>query len=200
MTADPKPVPLRQFFEGLAEYAFESRLGVADPPLIDYVADMLARFIQMEAVYKLRHPAGRRLDEVTDMLAEAQLRVGTAKREIHRHIGDFTLFWTGVYPESLPRLRSAKRKDYMVDYCAGQTGVPDRQHDPGRRPIAGRRSAGAIEPRLRRLRPGAGRSPARMGASRTGRRLADRLAQLKPGRSRRAPRQVCSSRTAVSWR
>ena len=32
MTADRSPVPLRQFFEGLAEYAFESRLGVADPP------------------------------------------------------------------------------------------------------------------------------------------------------------------------
>ena len=118
MTADPKPVPLRQFFEGLAEYAFESRLGVADPPLVDYLADMLARFIQMDAVYTIRNLTGRRMDEVVDMLAEAQLRVGSARREIHRHIGDFTLFWTGVYPESLLRLRGAKRKDYMVDYCA----------------------------------------------------------------------------------
>jgi hypothetical protein len=117
MTADPKPVPLRQFFEGLAEYAFESRLGVADPPLVDYLADMLARFIQMDAVYTIRNLTGRRMDEVVDMLAEAQVRVGSAKREIHRHIGDFTLFWTGVYPESLLRLRGAKRKDYMVDYC-----------------------------------------------------------------------------------
>ncbi len=118
MTADRNPVPLRQFFEGLAEYAFESRLGVADPPLIDYVADLLTRFIQMDAVYTIRNAVGRRVDEVADMLAEAQLRVGEAKREIHRHIGDFTLFWTGVYPESLPQLRSTKRKDYLVDYCA----------------------------------------------------------------------------------
>jgi hypothetical protein len=51
------------------------------------------------------------------MLTEAQQRVGSAKREIHRHIGDFTLFWTGVYPEALMRLRSTDRRDYLVDYC-----------------------------------------------------------------------------------
>ncbi len=117
MTADRKPAALRQFFEGLAEYAFESRLGVADPPLVDYLADMLARFVHSDAIYTIRNLTGRRLDEVVDMLAEAQLRVGSARREIHRHIGDFTLFWTGVYPESLLRLRGADRKDYMVDYC-----------------------------------------------------------------------------------
>jgi hypothetical protein len=114
---DRNPVALRRFFEGLAEYAFESRLGVADPPLVDYLADLLARFVQADSIYTIRNLTGRRMDEVVDMLAEAQLRVGSARREIHRHIGDFTLFWTGVYPESLPRLRAAHRKDYFVDYC-----------------------------------------------------------------------------------
>ena len=39
------------------------------------------------------------------------------RREAHRHIGDFTLFWTGVYPEALPRLCGRGRKDQFVDYC-----------------------------------------------------------------------------------
>jgi hypothetical protein len=117
MTDGRKPLALERFFEGLAEYAFETRLGIADPPLVDYLADMLARFIRYDAVYAIRSLTGRRMDEVVDMLAEAQLRVGSARREIHRHIGDFTLFWTGVYPEALLRLRGANRKDYMVDYC-----------------------------------------------------------------------------------
>jgi hypothetical protein len=52
------------------------------------------------------------------MVAEADVRVGDARREVHRHIGDFTLFWTGVYPEALRRLRSPAKKDYFVDYCA----------------------------------------------------------------------------------
>ena len=37
-------------------------------------------------------------------------------REVQRHIGDFTLFWTGVYPEALPKLRASLRKDHLIDY------------------------------------------------------------------------------------
>ncbi|MCA8998332.1 MAG: hypothetical protein KDA80_15135, partial [Planctomycetaceae bacterium] len=29
----------------------------------------------------------------------------------------FTLFWTGVYPEALKRLKNWERKDALVDYC-----------------------------------------------------------------------------------
>ena len=29
-----------------------------------------------------------------------------------------TLFWTGVYPESLRELRSVEKKDFFVDYCS----------------------------------------------------------------------------------
>ena len=50
------------------------------------------------------------------MLVEAERRVGLARREVHRHIGDFTLFWTGVYPESLHPKRSDPL-DRFVDYC-----------------------------------------------------------------------------------
>jgi hypothetical protein len=43
--------------------------------------------------------------------------VGDARREAHRHIGDFTLFWAGVYPEALRKPRR-NRHDYFGDYCA----------------------------------------------------------------------------------
>ena len=42
---------------------------------------------------------------------------GRTHREVHRHIGDFTLFWTGVYPETLKKLRSALSRDSFIDYC-----------------------------------------------------------------------------------
>ncbi len=109
---------IQRFFNGLAEYAFESRLGIADPPLVEYLADMLTRFVHSDAVFAIRNLTGRRVDEVVDMLAEAQCRVGTARRDIHRQIGDFTLFWTGVFPEALLRMRNTDRKDYLIDYCA----------------------------------------------------------------------------------
>ena len=111
-------VSLYRFFSGLAEFTFETRLGIADPALVDYIAALLARFIHCDAIYKVRNPAGRPLQEVGEMLVEAEARMGDARREIHRHIGDFTLFWTGLYPEALRRLQKQPRLDYFVDYCA----------------------------------------------------------------------------------
>lgn len=117
MAADRPHVPLRDYLAGLAENAFESKLGVADPPLVDYLVELLTRFIRTDALFALRDLAGRRLDEVADMLVEAEARHGDAKRECHRHIGDYTLFWTGVFPEALPRLCGRGRKDQFLDYC-----------------------------------------------------------------------------------
>ena len=108
---------LYRFFSGLAEYTFEGRLGVADPPLVDYIAALLTRFVHSDTIYCIRNPSGRRLEEVAQMLVEAEARIGNPRREVHRHIGDFTLFWTGVYPEALRRLQSSSRLDYFVDYC-----------------------------------------------------------------------------------
>ncbi|MBX9680554.1 MAG: hypothetical protein K2X38_17490 [Gemmataceae bacterium] len=109
---------LRRFFSGLTENAFVADLGVADPPLVDYLSGMLSRFVHMDAIHRFRE-TGKTLAEVADMLLEAEAMPpeGRTARELHRHIGDFTLFWTGVYPEGLRRLRSAMKKDHFVDYC-----------------------------------------------------------------------------------
>ncbi len=112
--------PLRRHFAGLTEHTFIETLGVADPPLTDYLSGLLSRFIHMNAVYRLKDVAGKQLEEVVDMVVEAEAMPpqGRTRREIHRHIGDFALFWTGVYPEALKKLRSEYRKDHFVDYCA----------------------------------------------------------------------------------
>jgi hypothetical protein len=111
--------PLRRLFSGLTEHTFMTTLGVADPPLTDYLSELLSRFVAMDAVFRLKDAAGRRLEEVADMMiqAESMPPEGRTRREVHRHIGDFTLFWTGVYPEALARLRSALSKDSFIDYC-----------------------------------------------------------------------------------
>jgi hypothetical protein len=111
-------IPLaHRYFAGLAEAAFQGRLGVVDPPLVEYVARLLVRFVHIDAIYRIRDLIGRRLDEVVEMVGEAEQRLGSARREVHRQIGDFTLFWTGIYPETLKHLRSPERKDHFVDYC-----------------------------------------------------------------------------------
>jgi hypothetical protein len=112
--------PLRRLFAGLTEQTFSTALGVADPPLVDYLSTLLSRFVHTDAIFRLRDALGKRLFEVADMILEAESMPAAARtrREYHRHIGDVTLFWTGVYPEALERLRPDRAKDYFVDYCA----------------------------------------------------------------------------------
>ncbi len=106
----------RRFFAGATEQAFMTELGVADPPLIDYLTEMINRFISTNNIYSVRGLRGERLTQVTDMLVEAEARQGLAKRTLHRHIGDFTLFWTGLFPDVADRLRKENQKDSLVDF------------------------------------------------------------------------------------
>src|SRR5437588_495235 len=111
--------PLRRLFAGLTEQTFLQTLGVADPRLTDYLSGLLSRFLHVDALYRLRDGRGRRLEGVVEMVVEAEAlpAEGRTRREVHRHIGDFTLFWTGVYPEALRRLRSRLSADQFIDYC-----------------------------------------------------------------------------------
>lgn len=112
--------PLRRFFAGLVQHAFFQGLGVADVRLADYLADLLCRFVRMDAIFGVRGVEGRRLEEVAEMLTEASGPAASQNREraIHKHVGDFVLFWTGVYPEFLRRLRAPHKKDHLLDYMA----------------------------------------------------------------------------------
>ena len=110
--------PLRRLFAGLTEHAFQSTLGVADPPLVDYVSGLLSRFIHSDTIYRLRGAGGRRLGELVDMLIEAEKlpAEGRTRREYHRHIGDYALYWSGLYPEAVGRSQRYASKDHLVNF------------------------------------------------------------------------------------
>lgn len=107
---------LRRLFSALTEHTFQVDMGVADPVLTDYLAEMLMRFTRSADIYRFRDVEGRRLVDVADMLSEAGQRVAKPQRELYRHIGDYTLFWSGVFPEALSRLQSADSRDHLIDY------------------------------------------------------------------------------------
>jgi hypothetical protein len=109
---------MQRYFAGLTETTFYSQLGVADTSLIDYVSDLLIRFVRNDVVYCFRSVTGRPLLSVSEMVAEAAARLGDAKRELHQYIGDFTLFWAGVYPEALRRHVEPAGGDQFESYRA----------------------------------------------------------------------------------
>ena len=118
MWEPPAGHPLRRMFAGLTEHAFLSNLGVADPPLIDYLSGLLTRFVHTDCVFRLRDGAGHALTELAVMATEADKLPadGRARREYHRHVGDFALFWSGLFPEAVNRIQHGPCRDHVIGF------------------------------------------------------------------------------------
>lgn len=112
--------PLHQFFNGLVDEVVPSSTGLDHRGILAYLADLLKRFAAVSEVYRLRDLEGRRLAHVAELMHEVEHGLGSFsesfERDFRRHIGDLTLFWTGVFPEALPRLQGARSPDHAVDY------------------------------------------------------------------------------------
>jgi hypothetical protein len=112
---------LRRMFSGLIEQVFIADLGVCSPALTDYLSNLLAGFIHVDQIYRLRTVDGEVIREVSRLQAEADtgLELDQPERErvVQRYIGDFSLFWTGIYPETLqarPRYGVDRLREYVL--------------------------------------------------------------------------------------
>ncbi|NDC54370.1 MAG: hypothetical protein EBZ74_08780 [Planctomycetia bacterium] len=117
MFAARDPDDIDRFFRGLTEYAFHARLGVVDPPLVDYVALLLVRFLRHDPS-AAPAPGAPGTPDVTTLFAAARDHSPDEALAEYRHIGDYTLFWSGLYPEAVERLRRLGRADHLVDFRA----------------------------------------------------------------------------------
>lgn len=117
MPSIPVDHPLHRLFRGLTEHTFMAELGIGDPTLVGYVAELLVRFVPSEGVWAIRDRQGRKVTHVAAMLDEAETVSNDERRlDCLRHVGDFTLFWTGVFPESLPKLHAQQSPDHLIEY------------------------------------------------------------------------------------
>ncbi|MBI2205610.1 MAG: hypothetical protein HYU41_17325 [Candidatus Rokubacteria bacterium] len=140
MATDGKPVELRRFFDRAIRATFAD-LALPNDPAAPYLADLLTRFARTENLFP-RGAAVPRLETVVDMLLEVQAAwtedAPTWQPEhevsVRRHIGDYTLFMTGVFPERVERMSSTgwyisqgKRAYHFVsehDRAAARQGAP----------------------------------------------------------------------------
>jgi len=111
--------PLRRHFSGLVEHALCAEVGVCDPGLTDYLADLLVNFTHIDRLNAIRNARGKKLEQVAAILAvmadEKPANTTERDRTMYRHIGDYTLFWAGMYPEHLRR-SSHIPSDVLLDY------------------------------------------------------------------------------------
>lgn len=122
-TAIPPNHPLRRLFGALTEKSFAERLGWPDLNVTEYVSNLLVDFTHTDQLYKIQDKQGRAIDTVVGLLFESEVLLEAQslgrEQDVHRHIGDFTLFMAGLFPEYLRRLKSASmiyHQDFLVDY------------------------------------------------------------------------------------
>jgi hypothetical protein len=116
-----KDHPLYRLFEELVERHLIRSAGMNDIEAARYVAAVLLEFTHADNLFRVRNAAGKRLEEVGEMLLESNPVLGGRsffyEREVRKHIGDYTLFITGLFPEHLARIaRRGLSLDAFVDY------------------------------------------------------------------------------------
>jgi len=122
-TEVPPRHPLRQLFGALTEKSFTQHLGWPDVNVTSYLSNLLVDFANADRLYKIRSQQGKPVNTVVELLYESEVLFHAQsldrERDVHQHIGDFTLFMAGLFPEYLRRLKTAGmiyHKDFLVDY------------------------------------------------------------------------------------
>ena len=129
--------PLRRYFAVEIHRALLD-VGLCEHDVEAYLSHMLVHFLHHDQIYAIRDAAGHRLEAVVDMIAEGDIRVNAnsfdRERQVHKHIGDFLLFWSGLFPEFLKHLKRPSHKDMAVDVIRqGQMSyyvASTFEHDP----------------------------------------------------------------------
>ena len=111
--------PLRELFAGVVENTFCSEVGLCEPRLTEYLSGLMLEFIHVDRLAVIQNAHGKRPEQIAAMLAvTCDDQPHSAKQRdclMYRHLGDYSLFWSGLYPECLKRACS-KPTDLLTDY------------------------------------------------------------------------------------
>lgn len=114
--------PLQKLFVELVGRHYAEEIGIRDPQIVGYVASLLAEFCDAEQLQKIRTASGKPLNDVGEMLIESDPIYGPApsfdrERQVRKHIGDYTLFYAGMFPESINHYRLRRQRvEGFVDW------------------------------------------------------------------------------------
>lgn len=131
---------LYQFFRHQVNHGFH-RHGISEPATVDYVSDILTRFAQVRHMHALRDVNGRPLEYIVDMIeawrrSESDENGATSpsrRRLILRHLGEYSLFMSGLFRE---RLKTRGELDYYLAHgSSAYWRCADYERDPRQRQV-----------------------------------------------------------------
>jgi len=122
---DSELYSLRQLFHEVVADCYVKHAGMDDSEITSYVADLLTDFSDADRLYRLRDAQGKPLEDMAAMLLASDPVLGyatsfEAEREIRKHIGDYSLFHAGMYPELTNSGPKQDRARYLELVQAGK--------------------------------------------------------------------------------
>ena len=118
----PETHPLQKLFVELVGRHYAEEIGLRDPQIVAYVAHLLTEFCDAEQLFNIRNATGKPLSDVGEMMLESDPVYGPAasfdrERQVRKHIGDYTLFFAGMFPESINHYRLRRnRLEGLIDW------------------------------------------------------------------------------------
>ncbi len=106
-TREPSATPgLTRFFDRLVRWSLGD-LRIGSETIAEYLVRLLVRFARTDQLYAVRDAAGRQLQAVAELRLEAERAWAFdapdfnpfRERAVRQHIGDYTLFMTGIFRE-----------------------------------------------------------------------------------------------------
>jgi hypothetical protein len=112
--------PLRGFFQNLVQHSVQIKMGLNDSDVEDYLSGLITEFMHADA--SAIEEDGRLLDDVVDMASRGEMLLGAGsfakERQVHKHIGDYLMFWGGLFPEHLKLIKKSSRPGALIDPVA----------------------------------------------------------------------------------
>src|SRR6202049_4679170 len=123
----PESHPLRQLFQELVGRHYAEEIGIRDPQVVAYVSHLLTEFCEADQLFKIHDVADGPLADLGEMILESDPVYGPApafdrERQLRKHIGDYALFFAGMFPESINhfRLRRHRLENFVEWMKAGK--------------------------------------------------------------------------------
>lgn len=106
----------RLFFNVMLRHALPRTRGGEERRAINYVANMLALFVDAERVVRVAPGDGRRYEYIVDLVAEAATAAPERQFMVHCHIGNYALFVSGLQARAIEHRHRYRRRPVSLDY------------------------------------------------------------------------------------
>ena len=108
------------FFSVLLRRSLTDCRILGDLRVVNYLANLLSIFVQTNRMYRIYQHDRQTVSYLTDMIEEAQNADSRRKFLIYSHIGNYSLYITGLFPESIEYRRRYKNRpvgtQFYIDF------------------------------------------------------------------------------------